>query len=391
MLEITFSLIMPTRNRSEYLPAGVGYFLNSARDDIELIVSDASDAHYGCLQALAPWVSDPRLVVIDNSMKTTGRLSSMAQNWSRALDAARGRWVCIVGDDDVCDHMVVEFIERLEKVAPGCEAVTWHHAIFDIGIATPREVKIPIGNNVLLAAGRENLEKQASWPNEKKHPSSVCSPYHGAVHRNVLQRIHSDRGGEWFRFATPDYDLGWTTALMAERFALCERPFSIMGVCPKSNSYAMRSEGTRQENVDNWLREAKKMDGWGADDTDVFGLPVLGVLGFRNAFCAAYGINVSLNIDNLVGTLKMSVQNQEDEATFELLRERLLKFLMAKFQQDYGVAEMQRLIRPEEPMAGIVGDLLVAPNALFGGNISRFAEIAFGMVRPVRYLFDKAG
>jgi|LauGreSuBDMM15SN_2_FD.fasta_scaffold75721_2 hypothetical protein len=38
-----FLLTIPTRNRAEYLAAGVGFFLAMPREDVELIVCDASD------------------------------------------------------------------------------------------------------------------------------------------------------------------------------------------------------------------------------------------------------------------------------------------------------------------------------------------------------------
>jgi hypothetical protein len=44
-MSLTLSLLMPTRNRARDLPSGVSYFLSTPREDIELIVCDASDDH----------------------------------------------------------------------------------------------------------------------------------------------------------------------------------------------------------------------------------------------------------------------------------------------------------------------------------------------------------
>lgn len=384
------TLLMPTRNRAEYLSAGVDYFLKSTRNDIELIVSDASDSHEHCKKALAPWRADPRLVLIDNSVGTTGKLSSMTENWSCALDRARGRWLIIVGDDDVCDPAVVEFIEQVEALAIGIEVVTWHTAHFDIGIDKPREAKIPLGNRIFLAAGRDSVIRQAQWPDPKKPPTSLCSPYHGAVSIDLLRRLKVERGGVWFRFRIPDYDLGWSLAWLVERFAVCERPFSITGVCPKSNSYSVRSESRRVAYLENWIQESRALDGWGVtNDTFLFTLPMT-VLGFRDAFCAAHGINVAVDPDNLIGTLKNSLHNQEDEYSFEQHRVMLSKFLVEKFGHDFGVGILENRVRSLEPIAGLVGNKLVVPNALFGGDMTRFAEMAFGVVRPVKHLFSQA-
>lgn len=385
-MSLTLSLLIPTRNRAEYLSAGVGFFLDGAQADVELIVCDASDSHVGCRQALMPWLSDGRLVLIDNTVETTGHLSSMAENWSCALDAAKGRWVIIIGDDDICDPAVVSFLHKFEQAAPQCEAVTWHRAHFDIDINTPREAKIPMGTKIMLAAGQESVLKQAQWPSDKRPPTSIASPYHGAVRLDALLRLKTERDG-WFAFTIPDYDLGWSIAWQISQFAICERPFSITGVSPKSNSYSVRNEQKRTEYLDNWVRESKILDGWGqTNDPFLFTLP-LTVLGFRNAFLARTGIERELNLINFVNTIKNSLQSQEDAASFEQHKHAAAAFLQQHCGQDFGVLELTRRIRPAEPMAGLVGDLLVSSNALFNGDIVRFAKIAFGMVRPVNYLF----
>jgi glycosyltransferase involved in cell wall biosynthesis len=117
MADIKLTLIIPTRNRTQYLVAGVEFFLKCSRHDIELIVCDASDSHQDCVTALGPWSHDSRLNIIDNSLGSTNELSSMTENWSRALDQARGDWICIIGDDDICDPALVEFIEKFENAA----------------------------------------------------------------------------------------------------------------------------------------------------------------------------------------------------------------------------------------------------------------------------------
>jgi glycosyltransferase involved in cell wall biosynthesis len=381
------SLIMPTRNRAEYLAAGVGFFLATAREDVELIVCDASDTHEACQKVLEQWMQDSRLKVINNSLENTSHLSSMAENWSRALDSASGEWVIIIGDDDICDPEVVPFIVRLIQAAPQIEAVTWHHAHFDIGIDIPREAKIPMGTQVMLAAGKESVFKQATWPNEKRPPTSICSPYHGAVKRDVLIRIKATRKN-WFAFTIPDYDLGWSVAWHTEQFVICERPFSITGVCPKSNSYSVRSEARRAEYLINWQHESGHIDSWGdTKDPFLFTLPMV-VLGFRNAFCKAHGIEERIQLPHLVSTLACSIQNQEDEVSFKQHRTAAVKYLITNFGQEFGLASLQRLIRPHEQYAGLSGDQLVVPNSVFDGEILRFAEVAFGIVRPVRHLFN---
>ncbi len=385
----SLTLIMPTRNRTHYLPPGVAYFLASSRDDLELIVCDASDEHSEAHLHLRPWLRDVRLRLIDNTTKTTGTVSSMTENWSCALEHATGRWVAIVGDDDVCDPQLAEFISRLQAVAPQVEAVTWNKCHFDLDIDRPREAKVPMGARVMLAAGRESLVKQASWPNPKRPPAALASPYHGAVRRDVLERIKQERDGTWFAFCTPDYDLGWSISALDVPFAICERPFSVQGVSASSNSYSVRNKDKRVENLVKWRRESRELDGWGqTSDPFLYSLP-LAVLGFRNAFCQRYGISANINLDNFVGALRTSLQSQEDKDSWEELHAATLRFVRQHFQQDFGLTNLTFIGRPSAHYAGLAGDLLVMPHALFNADMSIFARMAFGMVPPVEQLFSQ--
>jgi hypothetical protein len=370
------------------LVAGVSYFLANPQQDVQVIVVDASDSHLDCRHKLAAYLHDPRLRLIDNSLSTTGLLASMVDNWSIALDAAEGEWITIVGDDDVLDPQVTSLIREVVVRAPQITAITWHKINFDIDLSLPREIKVPMGTKVHLAAGLESLVKQASWPNAVSPPTSIATPYHGAVRHDVLSKIRDVRLGKWFAFVIPDYDLGWSVAALNETFALCERPFSIAGVGRKSNSYSVRNEAWRGESLGNWLKETRTLDGWGqTPDTFLWSLPMV-VLGFRNAFCSQNGIQAKINLDNFVGSLRNSLQSQEDGESFERLKFQTTKFLEKSFGQDYGVGELKKKLRPATPFSGLSGDLLVLPHELFCGDIARFAANAFKMVRPVEHLFE---
>lgn len=389
-MTIRHSLIVPTRNRPEYVAVPVGFYLRSSREDVEVIVCDASDDSRPVQAALLPYAGDDRLHLIDNTVASTGRVSSMVENWSRALDAAHGRWITIIGDDDVCDPAVVDFLESVEKITPTVPAVTWHRAHFDVGIEISRPAKIPMGIRLMLAVGAESLIKQISWPDPKKPPTAMCSPYHGAVRREMLEGLRAERGGGWFRFRIPDYDLGWSIARMADRFLISERPFSITGVSPKSNSYSVRSHDARVSCMSQWLAESKEVDGWGMINDTFFATLPMTVLGFRNAFVAAYGLNTPINLENLIKTLMWSCQVQGDDDSFERHREGLVRFLNQQFGQDFGASHITRLEIPAVPVSGLVGGKLMFSNQLVGGDLLRFAEFVFGIVAPVRHLFSSS-
>jgi hypothetical protein len=258
-MSLTLSLLMPTRNRASYLAAGVAHFLAINREDVELIVVDASDDHAEALTQLAPWLDDSRLRLVDNTTHTVGRVSNMAQNWAVALDKA-----------------------------------------------------------------------------------------------------------------------------------LSERPFSIAGVSSRSDSYAVRNGEHRQAAHARWMGEAGSIDGWGAtSDLFYFSLP-MAVMGFRNAFCSSFAVNVNINLNHFLETCQISLQSQEDQVSFDQQKQDAVAFLTRHFGQDFGFGLLQRQTRPAAHYGGLAGELLVIPHSVFNGDMKAFARVAFGLVRPVAHMFNDA-
>ena len=87
------SLVVPTRNRQKYaisLLQGVQAF---DAPELEVIVQDNSDD--STLQEFVSGLSDPRIRYFYCAEPLT-----MHQNFDRAIDKARGEYVCAIGDDD---------------------------------------------------------------------------------------------------------------------------------------------------------------------------------------------------------------------------------------------------------------------------------------------------
>ena len=90
---IKYSIVIPTRNRAEYLPYAIQSVLDAARNDVELIVSNnfSTDATPQTLSG----IEDPRLRVISPNVSLP-----MAGHYEFAISHATGDWITILGDDD---------------------------------------------------------------------------------------------------------------------------------------------------------------------------------------------------------------------------------------------------------------------------------------------------
>jgi glycosyltransferase involved in cell wall biosynthesis len=88
-----FSVLLPTRNRVSLLAEAIGSVRAQNFEDWEIIVSD--NASIEDVRGLIERIGDPRIVYLRSE-----KALPVTDNWNRAVDAARGRWVVMLGDDD---------------------------------------------------------------------------------------------------------------------------------------------------------------------------------------------------------------------------------------------------------------------------------------------------
>ena len=87
-----FSLLLPTKNRSEILAGTIQSYLDQGFADFEIIVSDNDDSDTATRQAVARF-SDPRI----RYFRTSGRLP-MHENYDFALSQATGSYIVALED-----------------------------------------------------------------------------------------------------------------------------------------------------------------------------------------------------------------------------------------------------------------------------------------------------
>jgi glycosyltransferase involved in cell wall biosynthesis len=92
MGEPFFSVLLPTKNRSEILGGAIRSVLDQTFGDFELIVSDNDDSPDATRAAVQAF-NDPRIVYV----RTSGKLP-MHENWDNAFSHAKGRHVLLLED-----------------------------------------------------------------------------------------------------------------------------------------------------------------------------------------------------------------------------------------------------------------------------------------------------
>jgi glycosyltransferase involved in cell wall biosynthesis len=179
------SFLLAVHNGARYLGAAVESALGQTVQDLELVVID--DASTDETAVLLATVGDPRLVVLRND-----RQAGLAASLNRGLDAATGRYVARLDDDDVA---IPERLERqLARMNEEPNVAIVGSAIVDLDTEGTR------GRTHVLPADAAPLRWHALFSSPFFHPTVL-------VDRDTLDR-YGLRYDPSFQ-ESEDYDL-WT-------------------------------------------------------------------------------------------------------------------------------------------------------------------------------------
>ncbi len=316
------SIVIPSRNRQKYINCAVRAALERKENDIEVIVADNSDDKDLINLFLHDYLSDKRLIIL----KSPGAILSMRENWERGLDASRGDWVAFIGDDDLIDPSIKDFLNVLEKNSPQTEILTWEKPNYiwpDLISDASKVASIPIGDECKNLIGFKILEILYQW-NNTRNPGGGASIYHGAYSKKYINRIKKMRGGNFFKYETVDFDAGYTALLFASNIALSRRPFSINGASASSNSGAVNLYGKHIERTQQWISETPK----GYDGSDI--CPINSslcittiVYAFQLAFAKDHNLNFNIDPKSIISAINIDLAYEKDRRHFEEKRKKI--------------------------------------------------------------------
>lgn len=230
-----FSVLLPSRDRLELLKHAVASTLGQDFADFEIVVSDnaSSDDYAGFVASLGDarvryLRSDAPLVVTDN--------------WSRALDAARGRYVIMLGDDDaLCPGYLSRLARLIEQFgAPDVVySMAYHYAYPGVFPNAPNgflaEVKPrPIFRDDATAPYRLDVAEARRFGRQAlrfRHLFGFNSQFF-AWSRAFIERLGSF--GPFFQSPYPDFYAAFMTMLHAETIGVDPDPGVIIGISPRS-------------------------------------------------------------------------------------------------------------------------------------------------------------
>lgn len=235
------SIVIPTRERSQYLRHSVQTALQIDDANVEIVVSD--NASSDGTQELIHEFDDPRLVYVN-----TGTRMSMRENFEYAFQATTGEYLVFFGDDDGILPRQFKFLRQLlETYTP--DGLSWIKSTYGWPIEGYGKKTGGVrlyGSNCFGPPrpfhGSDNLDKLLTADVANLRP--VPDIYHGCLSRAYMLQTSMDKTTV-FDSAIPDVNLTYRSILKDGNFIGVYHPFSINGYSPASTG---GGHGAEQKN-----------------------------------------------------------------------------------------------------------------------------------------------
>jgi hypothetical protein len=248
------SIVIPTRNRAEYLGPCIRTCLKSTDQNLEVIVSNNFSVD-GTAEVIAS-IDDPRLKYF-----ATDRDLSMRENFEFALSHANGDYVIFIGDDDgVLANGIATVRHMLNRYDP--DVLLWRHITY----MWPHKYEEPY-DGLLKFRYRDFC-----GPMKKLNPRTIlegfskgdivnyrdgANIYHGCISRRLIDQI-SEKGGQYFQGQVPDVNTAISNLAYAKSMIWMRNPVTLAGQGEKSNGAAMNASAAnrseQQKVADNFLK-----------------------------------------------------------------------------------------------------------------------------------------
>ena len=392
---VYFTICIPTRNRQRYCIEAIKAIAESEETDFEVIVADNSDEPAILDDYFRTELDDSRFRLLPPQ----ATVLSMVDNWERTMPEVRGRWVCMIGDDDHIDASVLQLIRRYEREQPELEVVAWSRISYNWpdnrAIATL--ATIPLGHVTHIPDRKTVKDKLYRWSERESRPMGGFGIYHGAVRRSLMERIKRRYSDRYFEHPTVDFDNTCKVVTEAKAMVFCQRPFSVLGACVASNSASTQSFETMQKLVDDFYRDLGNGQQIQEDDFPFSPkLPGLAIFSSIAAttwwFCRKYGVDNAGFQENFVHSAIKECQTSRTVEDYKLkvqgLRLGFEAFEGGVWASQFNPPETFTPPPTENQVCGVVKDTLYVREAglekvTTPAEFYRFAE---ALLMPVKHV-----
>lgn len=221
-----FSIVIPTRNRSETLFSTLQTCLAQVFTDYEIVVSDncSSDRTREVVEGFA----SPKIRYFRSETPL-----SMSDSWEFAVSKAVGEYVTVVGDDD---GLLLHALRDLDLIIreSNVKVVRWNRVYYNWPNipfeAVANQISIPLTwDSVFLDTSQmlKNADFQGDY-------TRLPMFYNSVIHRDLIDEVRC-KAGRVFLSVIPDVASGVAFAYLTKAYPSIGRPMSINAGSGKSN------------------------------------------------------------------------------------------------------------------------------------------------------------
>jgi glycosyltransferase involved in cell wall biosynthesis len=234
-----FTVIIPTKDRAEYLHHTLRTCSDQDYENLEIIVSDDGSSDNTEAVVLEAARKDARIKYI-----TPGSVG-MRDNFEFALDHVKpGYVIALGGDDGILPYGISQMWRVLEET--GMELLTWRQLHFAYPAARSGKGLLGLyraGKSKILRSS-EYLARQVKDLHYNNDFESPMFYVKGVVATKLVERVRSrTTDGRFYVCPTPDGFSGVVLAGEVEQYAFSGIPLTISGVSPTSQGMAYLAEG----------------------------------------------------------------------------------------------------------------------------------------------------
>ncbi len=230
------SIIIPTRERVQYLRYSIQTALDIDDENLEVVV--CNNASCDDTEAVVLSFTDPRIHYVN-----TGARVSMRENFNRAMNESSGDYVIFFGDDDGIVPGQFKYLRQLlETHRP--DGLSWNRASYgwpgDGYAKKTGGVRFyqhgTFGTPYTYNPKDRNLDALMGCQLSHLFPVTP-NIYHGCVSRAYLDKVAPSKG-LYFDSVIPDVNFEYRANILGGNFLHADHPFSINGYSPASTGSA---------------------------------------------------------------------------------------------------------------------------------------------------------
>lgn len=249
---IKLSVIVPTKDRYKYLKFIIDFAKKTKRSDIEFIINDNTEDNHEIVEYIG-FSKNTKYFHIKDQL-------TVSQNFTNAILSSSGKYVTIIGDDDIVTEELFNILELIEN--QGITSAIFNKAIYKwddvvykrhkfqfLNIRTPQLTVPHFRGKISIINPMQELVKTIK--SGAKGLFKMPNVYHGIVERRLLDDIYKITGS-YFPGPSPDMANAVALSIISTKHAFIDIPLVITGHGYKSAG----GSNQRREHIGN-LKEKK--------------------------------------------------------------------------------------------------------------------------------------